>query len=789
MGTDNKLVNFPSSLLKNICVDQVSDLIIEEKLKLKGYKIGYIIDPYDISNYCYPFGLSSKIDIDSFRKRMTDEDKIDEFIAFDILFQDKNNIFYILDEHLDELYNFQIAVKNQALLGLRIIDTNSILINKFLENKSIYETLDFINRIEESNLSLILSIAMGYLREGFKKIERIIKEEKRIITDESSISESKEISELVKIISDTNPSGISDEISYFGNMIAEKIGKDEYDIERRKYNFKNDSDVVDRVISINKELINVKNKNLCFFISSTSLAFRWFQLPKIEKNSLSETFEKINRLIKDSLPFLNGYKINPHRTSSQLFLSLILDEENKENKIENLKRFRDSIAINFKHNIDDNNWDLRDEFWEKRIQKFRERSENFALLSQFSKYKETIKEAKKLKTLQNYKILHNIFNKILESGKGLDNIYELRDQNWRIYNYEKVFIESYHLGLKNLNNLVKSGLKIEDIVLKLIKAGDDKIAGRYHILPVVFNLRNSKSQKILKLYIELIFTTKIQKCNKDFFTNFFNTWLNKTAEALAETNGDKEIELLRSLILLLLPDVPNKGKIVLNRINEIIEYEITEENQYLKQEYYYIISWVARRMNDFDKANLYSKMGLQNDETDPRFYHSLALSLYCNHDNYKSKEQQISTLLKTIEYSEKSIALYRNNTNSIEVRKSIISLYNTIVYCRSIIWDLNFSDNMIGEEIPEIRRILINEVKNKEENFDHFLEFIHTEAYLELLEFYYYEKRGDITTSTNKIYSAANTISKALKLDFSDQDCLDLQLQITTAANSMLEGK
>ena len=41
-------------------------------------------------------------------------------------------------------------------------------------------------------------------------------------------------------------------------------------------------------------------------------------------------------------------------------------------------------------------------------------------------------------------------------------------------------------------------------------------------------------------------------------------------------------------------------------------------------------------MNDFEKANLYSKMGLQNDENDPRFYHSFALTLYCQYDNNKS---------------------------------------------------------------------------------------------------------------------------------------------------------
>ncbi len=778
MKNNNK--NIYSSLLRNITPNQVDDLIFEEELKLKGYKFNYIVDPYDLQKYCYPFGITqNSIDKDVFRTELSDSDKLDEHIVFDILFQDLDKFLYILDQHIDELYDFQITVRDSALFGLKLIDTNKILLDKFNKVINFSESLNFFNNIEESELSLIVSIAIGYVRNGLKKLEKINKEEKRLIYDNTITSKGKLQKELVDLIRKTEPNGLSDDLMDHFRKIAQLQQKNELRQQNKIIHFQNDADVIDRIVSINSELIENKTKQLCLFLSSTDSSFSFFQYPIKDNNRISEQYFHIYNHIKDMLKPINSKIFNPHRTSSQMFLSFILDEKNKKNKISFLQEFRDSIAINFdikRQNLKEN---FKDSIWIKRLKRFREKSENYGVLSQFMKYKETIVQAKENQTVKSYKSLHNTFVKLLKKESELNEFMKLRNENFRVFIYENSFKNSLDIGFKKLKKSLHD-TSTEDI--NPFNKGKDKIQGKYHALPLLFFLKEKDVEEVLKYYIEFVLNPKHHIIDANSVFLFYKKWLRSTERLISNTVDERnEIHLLRCLILMLLPNVPNQNILVNNRLKEIIDYELESET-YLKSEFYYLISWSARRTKEYKLARKFAVKGINEFPNDSRFYHSRALIDYCLLDTKNEKSRRIS-LKGIIRDCYKAIKLYKDIENRKCVDKLIVSLFNTIVYTKCMLWEVDFNEGIMSDYIFEIRDILVSEVK-KDENYNHLLEFLHTEAYLELLESFYFFHKNDIELSVNKIKHSHNAIQKALKLDNRNTECLSLETRILKAANT-----
>jgi hypothetical protein len=773
-----------SSLLRYITPSQVDDLILEEKLRSQGYRFSYIVDPYDLSKYCYPFGITTETDGGFLRRKMTDNDKLDEQIAFDILFQDKKIIFYLLDEHLDEFYDFQLTIRESTMLGLELIDTNSKLIEKFKKYESIYESIELIKNIEETKINLIVSMAIGYLRSGLRKLEIVLKEQKRIITQEFEGMDNR-VKELSELIKNTRPGELSDIISIETDKIAKVSARNELDYLNRRNNFKNDMDVIDRVLTINSKLISKQNNNeLCLFLSSTTSSFSYFQLPRNSNAILRFPFNSINKTIKRNLPSIEDVRFNPHRSSSQIFLSFILDEEDKVKKIEHYLKFKNSIAVNFNHELLNIDKEFEDKFWIERIIKFREKSENLGLLAQIKKFKQTLKNALELHTVKSYKALYNAIADILLREDSLENIELLRDQNFRFYFYENTFKVSLDEGLRNLQEFIQYENDVNGGVFNLIKRGDDKIYGRYHFLPAVFNIKDKQVKDLLAYYVNFIFAINLDVDGKSIH-DFYKNWLAKTVKILRDSQSEyAEMKLLRCLILLLLPGVKNQGKIVLNRIREVLDFEINKNEYKIRQEFYYLGAWAARRINDYAQALEFTSYGMEADPKDARFYHSKALISYCKASIVKFDESE-QYLIDVLKNCKMAINYYSELEVSEEVEKSILALQNTFVYTGCLIWYKNFENGIIGEEIQELREILNNDIKKKEKNFKKLIEFLHTEAFLEYLEYHYYGKRKEYLLSSNKIYNAVNAIELALSLNRLDKDCLELQLIIHDAVNRL----
>lgn len=97
------------SIIYDLSVDQIDDLILELDLKHKyNFRFHYIIDPYDLSNYCFPFGILDSVkDSNKEREVLSIPSIADEQIAYDQIFVKAKSLCFILDEHYKEVIDFQ----------------------------------------------------------------------------------------------------------------------------------------------------------------------------------------------------------------------------------------------------------------------------------------------------------------------------------------------------------------------------------------------------------------------------------------------------------------------------------------------------------------------------------------------------------------------------------------------------------------------------------------------------------------------------------------------------------
>lgn len=767
-----------SSLLTMISPSQVDDLIFEERLKIKGYEFQYIVDPYDLSNYCFPLGLTKKEDKDVLRNKLSIEDKLDEHITLDVIFTNPNCFFFCLDEYLDELNDFQIVVKRSADLGIRLVDTNKELLKLFKSKENFYKSLDLLSGIEKAQLSLLLSIAIGYLRSGLTKLKKLFVGEGHFITggdDETKRHPS--LKELFNTIESTRPKYLSDKI-YFtkSKVLKQKYQGEPHELQNRLNKVLNDSDVVDRVIGINKQLIQKKSKQLCLYVSSTTSSLRWFQGGPPLTNDYymySDDFDsEVFDIISLSHPMVKGSKFNCHRTTSQLFLSMIMDDKTPNDKIDNLERFKESLDTHYAYTNIDSETDL---FLGLRIKRFRERLENYAILTQFPRFKSIIETAAENPTVISYKVLFDVFEQLLQSEENeIEQFDALRDENFRFFSYVNNFRKALNEGIKNLKGIEDKG----KLAIKLSK-GKDPIRGQYHIMPIVFFTRSTPIRSIL----DRLTTFFLNGRSQEDLIRVINQVLAETIDMIEvqETNDSK---LIGCMILTVLPsgsqnkNIYRNEEIVLNRVREILEYEILDNEPELKSDFYYLGSWIGRRLKNYRIASSYSKEGKKINSEDPRFHHSLGLVAYCEYE--EGIRRNVEQIDYAIECLRVSLKLYAKTDKTLQVDKSIVSVLNTLVYCLTLKWQdyLLPTSKSIDKALLIEAREYLKEVKNKDSQYSSIPEFLQTESFLEFMEYRFYRQSKMYDMAQIKLLHSKSAIRRALQINPNDSLYIDFQKKL-----------
>lgn len=747
------------SLIGTLNTAQVDALIQEEELKILGYKFYYAIDADDLKHYAYPLGI--------FGERMVDNklniDYIsDEQIALYTLFNKPDIRLLVFEEHYEEIKILTDIIKRSALRGSKIINSVEELITK-LKNETDGNLNSLIDNSElvVSNISLLLSIAVGLQEDGIKKLYTLSNSNKLVLRDENIIDEIFENSNFMESsILDRNE--LTDFI--YINFLERRNRKLNFNYKfnfesenfnelNRKISFTRDSNVISKVYSVNSKLYQNNVKNILLYFSSDSKTQDCFY-------NKTTDFDSLNKVLINSSIEIAGKNINYHRNSAQIFLRLLILESDSDSAINNLKLIKSIIQIKeLQKELPDNNERIikskekeLDDFLSMQIDKCRREFEGYSTFLQIDKFNVLINSIKENKNdLEDKNLILKVLHNILSSKGIASNV-----DDWKMNVLNRINdLSQIHAFRKTI--ILQSIKKIDQVIFNKLRkgiiqslgVGKDFIFGQDHHLPTFFL---DDEEKVEPKFIQIV-------RHYDDSENSLSSYIFDLARNLfSSSNNSDELVLKRCLLLLMLSNSKSYGEDTSDYLeNFLLNFNFKNSNQ--ESNFYYLLIWILRRNGQYDSSIEFAGEAIFEFPKDPRFFHSKALCYYCKFED--SNEPKIEFLIEAYNNALKSLELYKNilgifnlsNETKKYVQLNMYGVMNTIIYIISLGFSVSakdFSDQMIQKA-----RDIIDELKKIDKYFCNKSEFLHTEAHLELQEFY-------LKGNNSKLYYALEAIDKAI---------------------------
>ncbi len=746
-----------NSLLSELTSSQVQDVIHEYQLTEEGYSFQYVIDHADLSTYCFPFGLK----VNDERQSLPVEIVADGQIALHSLFHSRRIKIHFFDEYFLELNKLIDLVNMSKELGIQLFDN----LERFREEVGAYQSNQenkntTINWVD-NNLSLLISLAIESLSQGIQKQNKLFKR-KNAIVNRHDIQKSSLPRTIQSILLDSKPGSLTEELY---KRVKRQILSDEYIDSQIEYKFKNqllnkyrDCKVIDRLLNINQRIERTEEKYIFLFLSSPAGSKSIFKSKFTQKN-----FCEFSDII-----------VNPHRTTSQIFLRFICREKTKT--LKNLLAIKKVIQIQEgtpKVQLKKSENEIIEKSF-KKIEQYRREFKNLAILNQYEQYKDTIDQAKKLKENESFTQAFEKLITIIENKNKRKEINKLKVLRLNEIKFERNFISSLISGVKAIeegNNYFR------------ITKGNDYIKGVYHRLPIVFNIKEDKFRKV----IDKITVTFVNNGATDLSSKGLLKFIRNSVLLLFDkTTPIEEEKVVRCLVFFILPNTlkSNTDEIVLNRLEEILKFEIDDSNpNNLKQEFLYLASWAARRCTNYKKARKYSEEGINRNKRDARFYHSLALVDYCLfRESIEKGETSFYYLRRAVRNSSRSLNLYNEISHpGLEIEKSKIALINSKIYFYCLLYRNNNNSMYIEAAIN-----LLKKIKDMEAEFYRFPEFIHTESYLHFV--IAVDDNTPVETKKQYLKQSIKLIDMAIKLSSIDNEYIEFRKNLVDIQTSF-KGK
>jgi len=724
------------SLLQHISSREIEDLIIEHKLTSeKGFKFHYFIDNFDIGKYSFPFGLFPSLEFDK-RNEQPVEVITDEQIAYYHLINNEKKLL-LFDEHKDEINQFIRKIKILELYGHQTINALNEFISYFDKKKNevmnFEEFKDVMELFSTNNVSLLISIALGALYDGKKKLSDLINN--KLLTDIEDLN--KEIHNT-KIIERCKTTELSEK--FFDRLISQlKYGRKRNDSINRVSARYNKCKVYERLLCINNH--TKKNKHLYFILSSSKTSIK--RIPEIAQSMGYSIMIDDNNFI-------------PVRSVSQIYVKLLLsDNANYKNILNSLKelvKFKEDS--NDRHVNDEVNSFIAD-FFSQKVSSLRENFENASLLLNINDFNLDFQKA-----IDNKLIIKN--KDLLESIKYLLNLAS-DEEKWKkqqdISLSEMLFINKY---IKTFRDALESA-KIGNKKLSGF-SGRDYIDSPFHSIPFVFiNKSNSNFNETIDDLIHLITESHKKNITTDkFIESITETFLsfNKT---VSETTNEEHIIMLLTLLMLAKDEAFKPNEIAYNWVTELINNELYNEDWYL--DFLYIKSATARRIEKYDVAINIAKKGIEIDANDPRFYQSLCLNYYCKFRESKNKE--LSFLNNAIENCKKSCEKYKSidkESRILSIHKAIASNHNSLAYMLALQYQITEEEKYLVNS-----RDYLKILKDNCSEYYYSAEFQHTEAFVEFMESKMYDDNQKLCFAKERIEKAISLNGKSMYFDLKNK--------------------
>lgn len=703
------------SLLQHITLSEIEDIILEDTLSKQGFEFHYFIDNYDIGKYSFPFGLLAGESYDQSSDRSI-EVVTDEQIAYHYLFDIRSEKLLLSEEHIVELNDFIGKIKRVERFGLEVVDAFTKQADYF-ENVVHQKNISFDNwkkldKVSELQVSLLLSIAIGSLLDGKKKINDL-KEKKLILSAEDYQDNFEENPTIFDVKPGETTNLLYDRlIADLGSNISTQRAVSRY--EKCK--------IFDRILHINQQTI--PQKQIFLLLSSA----------KVTNTRLPEIAGELG-----IFPEHKGLHINPVRSIQQIYLQLLLrDDDNRLGELEKIKSiisFKENADYKDLHYIIDNY--ILEQF-EERLAQLRGKFENTALLLKFTEYDTMLKQALDSQGIKKHKLVAESIKGLIKIAQETQALKKLKAESLDKLQYER----DYDLTLKQaVNDINKGEMALEGYT------GSDYVANRYHHTPIVFLKQTTDAYKqtlngIINFIIGLDENTNsknlIRSINQSFQLIFHNT---------VPTEEEKIIKILILLMLKNTQDI-HPTQLAYDRAKQIYEGELKSDEW--KIEFLYILAWISRRLEKYDESLKYAEAGIKMNASDPRFYHALCLVKYC----FYEKNNDITALDNSISNAEVATEKYKKiGIKTLPINKSINALLNANAYLKTLKYIHAKDYNLLLDARKDIEQLKFNESSRYHQTS----EFLHTEAFLEYHEFKAFN-------SPAKLKFAKEAIEKAVSL-------------------------
>ncbi|MFN0213758.1 MAG: hypothetical protein ACKVT2_05835 [Saprospiraceae bacterium] len=759
---------------------ELESLIREIELKELGWTFYYFVDPAEIRDFCFPFGLN--------------EDEKNEILA-------KKSKMYISDEQ-NALWNF--FFQNHLLYPGTMESDNgpihSILLSEYLE-----ETRGLIgySTLQAKNHAIPFSNANEAFDKFFfkkdsrerKEIDRVISEDKEeqlsqfhksyfsdfmanmlVIKDGLTklfdilknhiVYKEEQLEDFQFLLDAISSEQTNEAISYESivKKIRAALRKSSYSNRASK---KRDAMVIGRLIASNMFVMNNQNRP-----DSKKVVFLYL-------TDAQSSIEVLDSLRKDKsyTPITmggQGFDAPLYRRKRQVFAQVLCYHKQRNSKeiIQKILAIKDLVK-ELKTDLKKFSLDEYVMFQHKdvfaRYVKLRNEFENANL---FRHYEDYLKEYKGWGNIFEGHQLRQIAERTIAEMDDLLGDLSVSDEEIKLISYENRFNLAYITGLDNLSTMGFNKSK-----------GLDLIEGRYQHLPTVFWVKNNLYENILH---------KISSYILDRISPEDQNPLELLRSEIHKLNQqptyELEEKLVKAYILLILPK-PNVGEHISNDliafewIDNIIKQQENKsgDDDPLLDEFTYLAIWAARRAgpNYYDKSFDFAEKIINNKEKsnrispkDARFYHGRFLTRYCmlcEHIDFELKELQVSAsqsdlLEKCIIDADKALKYYENNTELSIVPMDLIrqriksNLLNSLCYLLTC----KFRVTGNADALTQARKDYLEPLKdlaNIDDRYEKFPEFLHTEAFLE------WQEAKIAKNSSEKLIYGRSAILRAIYTD------------------------
>lgn len=747
--------------LREITASNLSKVEANFQFKFNGYTTLYVVDTYDIIEFCFPllFNTSSQ---------QNSPLDISTFLSYHFFFFDFPTRPVLLNEYKVELFSIWYRLRKNISKFSNYNNIKKSMVGQYQSLKMAEEKIAFI----ESNVSLLLAIAYGSISKS--PIDRYNKVIQRFQVDSLDIEDIDDRKIVEDVFFDTKPNLDTVNATFDKFCNAKKFSlADMTEEERTAYleNTYRDIKVFDRIININSALEMMEARQ--------RLKGRYNVLYLSSAGKKTEIIEKSYRDYPSSEIIASD---SIHRTNIEVYLYRLLNlgEEKKATIINFLEQLKTVSRIYSSNSAKIDRYKILFKPSERKVKnKLFAASKDFDDI--FLKYHnikghlERISEGiKKLRKTGNEAELLAEFINILERASTDENKVALAE-------LEKSFQE-YNLSMNIKSNIVSDISYLSEKLTELkiqTYPGKDTVRSRVQSFPILLFHQKKNIREIQKLFYEIIapdgpnssalrtlietpkhllyeFTALERKLFFLFVRYLFDSHLTEDA-IIAEL--DEYLELNKKGNMNLLQTEPDKMDVAFR------------ENTSLRNDLIYFKTWVFRRNNHHDKAiELINYEQKDTGNLDPRLYHSRALC-YKNRFYHERHIQSADILsdylakaLYNFEYSELSFKSWLDNDeHTILMPHLLVAISNSII---DTFTKLYLLDTKKYEDKIAICRIRLNAIKREisksSRDIHSYPAFEHTEIDLEYCEAMVAYSNGQIKQSQFKIQNSNTRVEKLI---------------------------